>query len=133
MEIWRRRCDVPQTWHAQNFRLRRRQRMEYAMPLEEIAADIYALVAGTTSQRLEEPISIQFVCRQRGRIAREPMIEPAAGRHESSLKAGDGVRNICSVGPAAVGSGELPTHAGIRFKLIHNFGSAGAHNPRAFQ
>src|ERR1700676_590650 len=83
MKIRRCRRDIPQTWHAQNFRLRRRQWMEYSMSLEKIAADIYALVTGDTPQGFEEPISVQFVRGQRGRIAREPIIESAAWCYES--------------------------------------------------
>src|SRR5713101_5125530 len=129
---WRRR-DISQARHAQNFRLRRRQRMENSMSLEKIAADIYALVAGDAPQGFEQPISVQFFRRQRGCISCQPTIEPAARCYQRSLKAYDGVYDVRGVRAIAVRSSEFPAHVGIRVELFHQLGKAAAHDLRALQ
>src|ERR1700752_5162730 len=133
MKIRCRRRDIPQTWHAQNFGLRRRQRMEYPMPLEKIAADIYALMTGDTSQGFEQPISVQFVLRQRGCISCQPTIESAVWCYQSSLEACDGVHDVAGVRTVAVNRGEFPAHVGVRVKFFDDFRNACAHDLRAVQ
>src|ERR1700730_1673752 len=133
MKIRWRGCDVSQTGYAQNFGLRRRQRMEYSMPLEEIAADIDALVTGDTSQGFEQPISIQLVARQCGCISFQPTIEPAVWRYECSFKTDEGIGDVSGVRAAAVGGSEFPPHVGIRGEFFDDFRHAGAHELRVFQ
>jgi hypothetical protein len=53
MKIRRCRGDIPQAWHAKYFGIWRGERMEDAVPLEEIAAHIHALMAGDAAERLE--------------------------------------------------------------------------------
>src|SRR6202171_4407628 len=127
------RGDVPQAGHAQNFRFRRGQWMEYSVSLEKIAADIYPLVTGNTSQRFEQRISVQFLRRQCGCISCQPTIESAAWRYQSSLKACEGIEDVRGVGPTAIGGNEFSAHAGIRSELFHELGNAGAHDLGVFQ
>src|SRR3954470_23259685 len=97
VEIWWRRRDVTQTWYAQNCGIRRCQRMEYAVALEQVAADIYALMAGAAAQGFEQIVSVQFVRRERGGVSGEPPIETASRCHQRSLKICDGVDDIVRV------------------------------------
>src|SRR4051812_25067783 len=103
---WRRR-DVTQTWYAQNCRIWRGQRMEYAVALEQIAANIYALMAGDAAQGFEQTVSVQFVRRERGGVSSEPAIETASWCHQRSLKTCDGVDDVVHVRGAAIGGQEL--------------------------
>ena len=107
--------------------------MEYSVSLEKIAADIYPLVTGNTSQRFEQPISVQFLRRQCGCISYQPTIESAAWCYESSLKAYEGIGDVAGVRTTAVGGGEFPAHAGIRCEFFHDRGNAGAHKLGVFQ
>ncbi len=50
MEIGRRRRHVAEAGDAQDLGLRRGKRMKYAVPFEEIAADIHALMAGDAAE-----------------------------------------------------------------------------------
>ena len=54
-----------QAGHAHNFRLRRSERTKNAVALEEIAADVDALMAGDASVRFEQPITVQLFGRER--------------------------------------------------------------------
>ena len=107
--------------------------MEYSVSLEKIATDIYALVTGNTSQRFEQPISVQFLHRQCGYISCQPTIESAARCYESSLKAYEGIGDVAGVRAAAVGGSEFSAHVGIRGKFFHDLGNAGAHQLGIFQ
>src|SRR3981189_2972684 len=103
------------------------------MSLEKIATDIYALVTGNTSQRLEQRISVQFLRRQCGYISCQPTIESAARCYESSLKAYEGIGDVPGVRATAVGSSEFPAHAGIRGEFFPDLGNAGTHQLGIFQ
>ena len=107
--------------------------MEYSVSLEKIATDIYALVTGNTSQRFEQPISVQFRRRQCGCISCQPTIESAAWCYESSLKAYEGIGDVPGVRGATVGGGEFSAHVGIRGEFFHELGNAGAHQLGVFQ
>jgi hypothetical protein len=124
MKIWRRCRDIPQTWHAQDFRLWRRQRTKYAVSLKQVSSDTYALMARDAPERFEQSV---------GRITGKPAIKPAAGRYERSFEAGDGVQHVPDVWTAAIDDGELPADARVSVKLLEDLGEAGAHNSGIFQ
>ena len=65
VKVLGRRRNIAQAWHAQNCRIGRRQWMKYAVALEQVAADIDALMAGDAAQGFEQPVSVQFLGRQR--------------------------------------------------------------------
>jgi hypothetical protein len=95
----RRRCrDIAQARHAQDGRIGRGEGMENSVALKQIAADTDALMAGDAAQGFEQPVSIQFLDRQRGGISREPAVELAAGRDQRPLKACDGIDDIAASG-----------------------------------
>ena len=48
--------------------------MEDTMPLEQIAAHIYALMAGNAAQRLEQPIAGQLLRCDGAEVASEPAV-----------------------------------------------------------
>src|SRR5258708_17842400 len=92
--------------------------MKNSMPLEKIAADIYALVAGDAPQGFEQLVSVQFVRRQRGCISFQPAIEAAVWRYQRSLEAGDGVQDVLVVRATPVRSHEVPARGWVRGVLF---------------
>jgi len=128
MEVRRRRRDVPQARHAQDFGFGRPQRMEDPVPLEQIAADIHALMAGDAAQRLEQAIPFLFLRRERTRVALQPAIESAAWRHQGSLEARQRIHNRVGIGPATIGSGEFPVQTGVGTEFLCEFGNIGPHD-----
>ena len=133
MKIGRRGRDVAQTGYAQNFRLWRRQRMEYSVALEKIAANVHALVTGDATQRFEQAISVLFFDRQGAGVSHQPAVETAAGRYQRSLEACEGIDDIPGVGAAAVDGHELAAQSGIGVELFRNLGDIGAHDLRILQ
>src|SRR5215469_12732052 len=104
--------------------------MEDAMPLEQIATHVYALVAGNAAQRLEQPIAGQLLRRDGAGVASEPAIEAAARRNERALKNSDGVQETIAVRPVSVGLSELPHLVWIRPQLAQDLLDARRHNGR---
>ena len=87
-------CDVAQTGYPKNFRLWRRQRVEYSVALEKISADVHALVTGDAPQGFEQAIPVLFFDRQGGGISCQPAVEPAARCYQGSYEACDGIDDI---------------------------------------
>src|SRR5215467_7250536 len=103
------------------------------MSLAKITADIDALVAGHAPQGFEQPISVQFVGRQRGCIPLQPTVESAVRCYQRLHEARDGVRDVLSVRAAIVGGNEFSAQIGIRAELFHQLGNADAHDRGVFQ
>src|SRR6202008_4344539 len=80
VEIGRRRRHVAQAGHTQDVRLGRAERMEDATPLEKVAADIHALMAGDAAERLEQLIALLLFGREGLPVSAEPTIEAACRR-----------------------------------------------------
>src|SRR6516162_8066301 len=70
------RCYIPQARYPQDFGFRRGERMKDAVPLEQVAADIDALVTGDAAERLEQLIAGQLLGREGCGVAVEPTVEP---------------------------------------------------------
>src|SRR5258708_779587 len=81
--------------------------MEDAMTLEQIAADIDALVTGDEAERLEQLVAGQLVRRERGRIAAEPPVEAAFGGRQRPLVSGDGIQESRTIRLAPIGIAKL--------------------------
>jgi hypothetical protein len=87
--------------------------MENTMPLEQIAAHVYALVAGNAAQRPEQPIAGQLLRRDCAGATGEPAIEAALRSNERALKTSDGVQETIAAGPLSVGISELSHLVGV--------------------
>ena len=86
MEIWRRCRHIAQARYPHDVGLPQDERAEDSLPLEQIASDVNALMAGTAAERFEHPIAVKFLRRQRRGIAVQPAIEPASRRKQRSFK-----------------------------------------------
>src|SRR5215471_21333474 len=95
MEIGGRRCHVAQARHAQDFGLRRSERMKDAVPLEQVTADIDTLVTRYAAERLEQLVAVLLLRRQRRAISGEPTVEPTPRCHERPLVGSDRIQETC--------------------------------------
>src|SRR5262249_37912554 len=102
--------------------------MENAVPLEEIAADIDALVAGDAAERLEQLIAGQLLRRDRAAFARKPAVEPAARRDQGALVGRNRIQESGDVGPFPVRLAELPHYLEVGAQLADDFIRARRHN-----
>ena len=100
MKIGRSGCHIPQAGDANQHRFWRAQRMENAVPLEKIAANIHPLVAGYAAQGFKELIAGQLLWRNRAGFACQPSIEGAARRNKRPLVCRDRIQD--SGGPGIV-------------------------------
>ena len=107
MKIGRRGRDVAQTGHAQNFRLWRRQRVEYSVALEKIAADVHALVTGDATQGFEQAIPVLFFADRAPASPASQRSNRLPGVIRVRYEACDGIDDIMRVGAAAVGRYEF--------------------------
>ena len=102
--------------------------MENAVPLEEIAADIDALVASDAAKRLEQLIAGQLLRRDRGGVARKPAVEPAARRDQRALVGRDRIQEGGDVGLPPVRVAELPHRFGVGAQLADDLVRTRRHN-----
>ena len=86
MEIGRGRCHVAQARNAHDLRRPLDQRTKHTLPLEQVAADVDALMAGDAAKRLEQPVPLDLGRRQRGSVAAEPAVEPRSRRDRDFSK-----------------------------------------------
>src|SRR5271168_729397 len=107
MEIGRGCRHVAQARHPHNIGLRQNQRAEDSLPLEQIAPDIYTLMAGTTAERFEHPVTVKFLGRQSRGIAVQPTVEPASGREQRSLKGHQRIQERGSIRRPAISLAKL--------------------------
>ncbi len=129
MKIRRSRRDIAQAGYAQDRWLRRRKRMKDPMPLEQVAADIDALVTGCAPKRFELPVSVDLVVRQGRRIAAEPAVEPAAGRQQGPLECGKGFKQSGGVRVASERGAKPADHLRVQLQLADRVFDAAAHDP----
>src|SRR6516165_9839850 len=87
--------------------------MEYAVALEQIAAQIHALVAGDAAERFEQLIAGKLLRGDRAGIAGKETVEPAARRDERALVCRDRVEQRAAVGLPAIGVAKLPHHVRV--------------------
>src|SRR5882724_7962979 len=102
MEIGRSGRHVTQAGDANQCGLRRAQWMENAMPLEEVAAYVDALVARDAAKRLEQLIAGQLLRCDRAGFARKPAVEPTPRRDEGALVGRDRIQEGGDVGLPSV-------------------------------
>ena len=102
--------------------------MENAVPLEEVATRIDALVAGDAAKRLEQLIAGQLLRRDRGGFTRKPAVEAAARRDQGALVGRNRIQEGGDVGLPPVCVAELPHRFRVGAKLAHNFVRTRCHN-----
>ena len=91
--------------------------MEYAVPLEEIAAHIDALMAGNAAERFENLITGQLLRRDRVGFALKPAVEAAARRNQRSFECDDRIQDSCGVRLAPVSVAKLRRRFGVGTQL----------------
>src|SRR5947207_2915681 len=102
--------------------------MENAVPLEQVAADIDALVANDAAKRFEQLIPGQFIRRDRGGLTPKPAVEAAARRDKGALIGRERIEEGGYVGFPPVGVAELPHRYGVATQLAHNLVGARRHD-----
>src|SRR6516165_803370 len=107
--------------------------MKDAVPLKQVAPDIDTLVTGNTAERLEQPVAVLLLGRERRGIPAEPTVEPASGGQQRPLVGGDRIQEARTVRLVPVGLAKLAPHLGISAQPFDNFVDACPHPPRIFQ
>ena len=96
--------------------------------MEEVAADIDALVARDAAERFEQLIAGQLLRRDRGGVAREPAVEPATRRDQGALVGRNRIQEGSDVGLPPVRIAEMPYRFGVGAQLAHDFIRTRRHN-----
>jgi hypothetical protein len=125
MKIGRRRRDIAQARHAHRLRLPLDQRTKNALPFEQIAADIDALMTGTATERLEQAIAFEFIGRQRRGIAAKPAVEPAPRGQQRPLEGHKRVEKAVALGRTSISGAEIPDEVRIGVQLPDDLVDAG--------
>src|SRR5215471_1767521 len=104
--------------------------MEDTRPLEEVAADIHALMAGDAADRLEQLIALLLVVREGLPVSAEPTIEAACRREQRSLIGRDRIEHAVAVRHMSVGAAEPTHHFRIRSQPAKDLIDARCHGAR---
>src|SRR5215469_15611926 len=104
--------------------------MEDTRPLEKVAADTHALMAGHAAERLEQLIALLLVVGEGLPVSAEPTIEAACRREQRSLIGRDRVEHAVAVRHMSVGAAELTHHLRIRGQLAKDLIDARSHDAR---
>src|SRR5262249_16164169 len=102
--------------------------MEDTRPLEEVAADIHALMAGDAAERLAQLIALLLVVGEGLPVSAEPTIEAACRREQRPLIGRYRVEHAVAVRHVSVSLLELTYHLRIRCQLTKGFPNARCHD-----
>src|SRR5262249_22345304 len=108
---------ITQAGDANQYRFRRAQWMKNAVPLEEVAANIDALVARDAAKRLEQLVAGQLLRRDRGGFALKPAVKPAARRYQGLLVGRNRIQEGSDIRVPPVCVAELPDHFRVGAQL----------------
>jgi hypothetical protein len=81
--------------------------MKYSVPLVQIAADIYPLMAGHAAKRLKQLVAGELLGGYRVDVAAEPSIKSASRREEGPLIGSDGAKESLAVGLPVISFAKL--------------------------
>lgn len=115
---------IPQAGDTNQYRLRRTQWMEDAMPLKQIAAHIDTLMAGDAAERFENLVAGQLVRRQGVGFPGKPSVEAAVRRNQRPLVCRDRIQHSCEVRLPSVGVVKLPHDFGVSTQFAEDFVNA---------
>src|SRR5215472_18319812 len=107
--------------------------MKDALPFEQIAADIDALMAGAAAERFEQSVAFEFGLRNRRPVAAKPAIKSCSRRDQRSFEGDHRVEKALRVGLAPVSGTEPINHSGIGVQLANHIFDAAAHVDGVFE
>ena len=130
MEVRRSGRYISQAGDTNQYRFRRTQWTEDAMPLKQIAAHIDTLMARDAAKRFENLITGQLVRRHRVGFPGKPPVEAAVRRDQRLFVCRDRIQHRRDVRLPSVGVAKLPDDFGVSAQLSDGFVNARRHNRR---